>query len=107
MEQFQVLVDKNLYQSNFKYFTVIFDPTYTRRIIVPVASLFQALGSRERKKGEREKNEGGLPRTWNRLSRCLLKHFTPVFPRPIKSSLTYAKQRSVGKENSINEIKIV
>ena len=23
MEQFQVLVDKNLYQSNFKYFTVI------------------------------------------------------------------------------------
>ena len=24
MEQFQVLVDKNLYQSNFKYFTVIF-----------------------------------------------------------------------------------
>ena len=24
MEQFQVLVDKNLYQSNLKYFTVIF-----------------------------------------------------------------------------------
>ena len=24
MEQFQVLVDKNLYQSNFQYFTVIF-----------------------------------------------------------------------------------
>ena len=24
MEQFQALVDKNLYQSNFKYFTVIF-----------------------------------------------------------------------------------
>ena len=24
IEQFQVLVDKNLYQSNFKYFTVIF-----------------------------------------------------------------------------------
>ena len=23
MEQFQVLVDKNLYQSNFKYFTVM------------------------------------------------------------------------------------
>ena len=24
VEQFQVLVDKNLYQNNFKYFTVIF-----------------------------------------------------------------------------------
>ena len=34
MEQFQASVDKNLYQSNFKYFTVIFAFFFKAKYII-------------------------------------------------------------------------